>query len=308
MKPRGLARQLRRPIHYGKTLFTISRCKLLLLRWALRHRRWPKWIVTRPDVPSPHSAFFKICHRLGYRITTDARRTGDLIIAWEDATVRRPDAALDALAASHRVLNYRCVDIGKQRMAEVFAEVFGYSLAVNPSEYHGLMLRKANANASHDGTVLSGPIADQSSEFTYQKLVDNIVDGFLEDLRLPVSGDHFPYCMRKRVPIKDRFTLASGTGKLCAVEEVFTPEEIANLTRFCRTVGLDYGEMDVLRDSQDGRIYIVDVNNTPYGPSSRWARRPGSWRTYLPRGWYLDATSWSTLDRLAEGFEKAFCR
>ncbi len=64
--------------------------------------------------------------------------------------------------------------------------------------------------------------------------------------------------------------------------------------------------MDVLRDSQDGKIYIVDVNNTPYGPSSRWARRPGEWRTRLPRGWYIDATSWSTLDRLAEGFEEAF--
>ncbi len=76
MKSNGLIRQLRRPIHYGKTLFTITRCKLLLLRWALQHGLRLKWIVTRPDVPSPHSAFYKICHRLGYRITTDAKRAG----------------------------------------------------------------------------------------------------------------------------------------------------------------------------------------------------------------------------------------
>lgn len=308
MKASGFSRHLRRPIHYSKTLFTISRCKLLLLRWGLRHRLRLRWVVTRPDVPSPHSAFYKICHRLGYRITTDVRRAGDLILAWEDATVRRPDPALDALAAQHRVLNYQCTDISKRRMAKVFEEVFGYGLAVNPTEYHGLIMRKADANAAHDGTVLSGPITDESSEFTYQKLVDNVVDGFLEDLRLPVSGNIFPYCLRKRVPLKDRFTLASGTGTLCAVEEVFSSEEIATLLRFCQTVGLDYGEMDVLRDSQDGKIYIVDVNNTPYGPSSRWARRPGEWRTRLPRGWYLDATSWSTLDRLAEGFQQAFNR
>ena len=306
MKSSGLIRQLRRPIHYSKTLFTISRCKLLLLRWALSHGLRLKWIVTRPDFPSPHTAFYKICHQLGYRITTDVKHAGDLIIAWEDATVRRVDPVLDELAAKHRVLNYRCVDINKGRMAEVFADVFGYSLAVNPDEYDGLMLRKANANAAHDGVVLSGPITDASSEFTYQKLIDNVVDGFLEDLRLPVSGEIFPYCMRKRVPLKDRFTLASGTGTLYRVEDVFSPQEIANLRRFCQTVGLDYGEMDVLRDSQDGKIYIVDVNNTPYGPSSRWARRPGEWRTRLPRGWYIDATSWSTLDRLAEGFERAF--
>ena len=306
MKPSGLTRQLRRPIHYGKRLFTISRCKLLLLRWAFRHGGRLKWIVTRPDAPSPNSVFYKICHRLGYRITTDARHAADLVIAWEDATVRRPDSGLDELAAKRHVLNYRCVDINKDRMAEVFAEIFGYSLAVDPRTYSGKILRKANANASHDGVVLTGPIAEASSEFTYQKLVDNVVDGFLEDLRLPVSGTSFPYCMRKRVPLKDRFTLASGTGTIYPVESVFSADEIAKLLQFCQAVGLDYGEMDVLRDSQDGRIYIVDVNTTPYGPSSRWARRPGEWRTRLPRGWYLDATSWSTLDRLAEGFEQAF--
>jgi len=306
MKTNGRFMRVRRWIHNAKKLFTISRCKLLLLRWALGHGFRLKWIVTRPDAPSPHSAFYKICHALGYRITTDVRRAGDLVIAWEDATVRRDDPALDALAAKQRVLNYRCVDINKGRMAKIFGEVFGYNLAVNPNEYHGLMLRKANANAAHDGVVVSGPIADASAEFTYQKLVDNVVDGFLEDLRLPVSGKIFPYCMRKRVPLKDRFTLASGTGTLLPAEEVFSPQELESLRRFCDTVGLDYGEMDVLRDSQDGRIYIVDVNNTPYGPSSRWARRPGEWRTRLPRGWYIDATSWETLERLAEGFERAF--
>jgi hypothetical protein len=31
-------------------------------------------------------------------------------------------------------------------------------------------------------------------------------------------------------------------------------------------MGLDFGELDILRDNDDGRIYIVDVNNTPSGP------------------------------------------
>jgi hypothetical protein len=29
---------------------------------------------------------------------------------------------------------------------------------------------------------------------------------------------------------------------------------------------LDYGELDLLRDRGDGRIYVVDVNSTPWGP------------------------------------------
>ena len=31
---------------------------------------------------------------------------------------------------------------------------------------------------------------------------------------------------------------------------------------------MDYGEVDVLRDSTDGRIFIVDANNQPSGPPS----------------------------------------
>ena len=38
------------------------------------------------------------------------------------------------------------------------------------------------------------------------------------------------------------------------------------MLRFARALGIDYGELDILRDRDDGRIYIVDVNNTPFGP------------------------------------------
>jgi hypothetical protein len=30
-------------------------------------------------------------------------------------------------------------------------------------------------------------------------------------------------------------------------------------------MGVDYGELDVLRDVEDGRLYVVDVNDTPSG-------------------------------------------
>lgn len=38
------------------------------------------------------------------------------------------------------------------------------------------------------------------------------------------------------------------------------------LLRLCRALGLDYGELDVLRDVEDGKLYVVDVNNTPWAP------------------------------------------
>jgi hypothetical protein len=57
--------------------------------------------------------------------------------------------------------------------------------------------------------------------------------------------------------------------RLCPAEEVLSGEEIRNIGKFATSIGLDYGELDVLRDRDDRRIYIVDANNTPTGPSYR---------------------------------------
>lgn len=38
------------------------------------------------------------------------------------------------------------------------------------------------------------------------------------------------------------------------------------MTLFTEKLGLDWGGLDVLRDLDDGRIYIVDANKTDMGP------------------------------------------
>ena len=40
------------------------------------------------------------------------------------------------------------------------------------------------------------------------------------------------------------------------------------MTLLTKKMSVDYGELDVLRD-KDGRIYVVDVNNTPAGPPKK---------------------------------------
>ena len=289
---------LKLPFYYAKLFLLIAQCKCLLLFAVIRNRSLSNWIVTRPETPSPYSALYKICHRLGYRITSNARNADDLVIAWEDTTLRQPDRALEQLAASHRILNRRCADISKRHVARVFGEVFGYTLEVDPRTHGGLMVRKSDANAPHDGTILTGPVNDESPEIVYQKLVDNVVGGFVEDLRLPIFGEIIPYCLLKRMPIPDRFINENGTGTICEVEDVLTREEIATVLRFCRAFGLDYGELDVLRDNADGRIYIVDVNNTPFGPLDR----------AIQVRWYFDRTSWEALKRMTRAFQETFIR
>ena len=62
------------------------------------------------------------------------------------------------------------------------------------------------------------------------------------------------------------------------------------MIRFCRAAGADYAELDVLRDRKNGRIYAVDLNQTPTGPQARmiardaqrwWRRQEGAWCALL---------------------------
>ena len=50
------------------------------------------------------------------------------------------------------------------------------------------------------------------------------------------------------------------------IADFFTDEEAEQLLRFAAAIGLDYGELDVVRDAGDGRIYVVDANRTPVRP------------------------------------------
>jgi hypothetical protein len=58
---------------------------------------------------------------------------------------------------------------------------------------------------------------------------------------------------------------------------VFSHLEIKKINEFCRQIGMDYGELDVLRDKDSGRIYIIDSNNTPWGPPEKLSKEDTVW-------------------------------
>ena len=71
---------------------------------------------------------------------------------------------------------------------------------------------------------------------------------------------------RKRRPLARRFANENASVDWVRPQEVFTPAEIDLIRRFCSEIRLDWGGVDVLRNRQDGRIYIVDANKTDMGP------------------------------------------
>jgi hypothetical protein len=282
--------------HSAKVWFGAALCKLLLRVAILKNRR-SRRILALPDKPVPQSALYKIAHRLGYRFVGDENERADVIIAWEDCTIRRADARLDRLAATSRVINVRAANISKQRVAEVFGRVFGYALKVDPRSSSGPILRKSDNNARHDGTILTAPVEPEPG-YVYQRLINNAVDGLYENMRVPVFGSSIAYCLVQRCAPEYRFTLDEGNARLEEADSVFTPEELAQLTLFCREMGVDYGELDVLRNADDGRVYVVDVNTTPFGPVNR----------RLDDSWWFDRLSWHSLTRLCNAFERELGR
>ena len=99
------------------------------------------------------------------------------------------------------------------------------------------------------------------------RLIDNRTDGgAVEDLRVPVVGGEIPFVYRKHRPFCDRFSNTNLWVGLATAEQVLSEGEQELLRGFCRAMGLDLGELDVLRDAGDTRIYVVDVNPTAWGP------------------------------------------
>lgn len=225
-----------------------------------------KWVLFRPEVPAYGHAMYKICLQLGYRITGDRTRPFEVAIGWEDTAFAVKDNVLSQLSSTHVVLNLDCQDTSKTRVATIFGQVFGYSLAIDPRRHQGRCVRKSEINAQHDGTIVECP-TDRVAGFAYQKLIDNeVAGGLVQDMRMPVIGHQIPFVYLKYRPVDIRFKNLNTRVELARVEDVLSPEEVDKAKQFCRALSLDYGEIDILRNKEDGRVYIIDVNTTPSGP------------------------------------------
>jgi hypothetical protein len=180
---------------------------------------------------------------------------GDAAIAWLPRGETPPDEPC---------IN-RDADADKRCLADHFFRVFGYPLGVDPDYYSGKIVQKSLRNGAHDGHVLRSPVPTRDDDAVYQHLIDNRTCGNrIIDLRVPFIGGVSPVCWIKCRPIEQRFAAQSEWARLATPDELFNSDELRLITRFCKELCLEYGELDVLRDIQCDSIYVVDVNPTPY--------------------------------------------
>lgn len=227
----------------------------------------------------------KMLASIGAKVVTQPSADVRLAVLWEDAT-----HVTTSPIPGIRSLNAKCCDISKTTVARAFGAAFGYGLEVDPASYSGPMVEKSDDNGLHDGRIVQGPLQPLPGR-VYQRLIDNQADDrFVLDLRTPLVGGSIPFVYLKYRPIYDRFSNSNTRCVRKPASDVFSPGEISGIITFAKAMGLDYGELDVLRDRNDGRIYIVDVAKTPFGPPNHLDREDGR----------------SAIKEMGEAFEREF--
>ncbi len=213
----------------------------------------------------------------GWETTNNLYAEFDFAIAWND----KPKLEVYLDQRSQRIFHYlKCAgypvynsgirSTNRDAVEACHVMAFGYGAHVDPLTWTGKLVEKSAWNYGKDSRLLKGPLrSDQVlPDRIYMKEIDNrnpdneyidfrttIVD------RRPVWAQQFWYYGHRRFKKQHM----SYNYRSSLPEEVFTAKEIEQIHSFCTLFGMDFGDLDILRDVQDGHIYVVDANPTTGG-------------------------------------------
>ena len=233
------------------------------LKNLLKKKTYQKKLAFYPESPGPWFNIWQVSRLANLRTITDIQ-DADYIFAFEDSTLTKFDKKTFS-PVNARIINQDINNISKEHVADVFETTFGYSLKIDPLTHVGPAIRKSDSNGTHDGIVIQCPIdkSEQRENQSYQYLVDSTFNGTTsEDLRVAYVLGELALVYHKHKPLDDRFGTHYLSVDVYKPEDVFSNEEINLIKSFCQTMHLDFGAIDVMRDKNNGRIYIVDVNKT----------------------------------------------
>lgn len=153
-------------------------------------------------------------------------------------------------------INRHCTDLSKTHVERCFEAAFGYGSFVDPNGI-GKAVIKSEVNAVHDGRVVDLPYQLKDGEIC-QRLIDT---GGSEWRVVIVWGEVACVMLKEKSG-----TFSTGAKKFNTFPaELFPPDLRQMIKLFCANLEMDYGELDILQDQNDDRIYIVDANQCPGG-------------------------------------------
>lgn len=173
-----------------------------------------------------------------------------------------------------RFLNYFLVDTSKEFVSRSMEQHFGYTFKIDPKTFEGYCIAKHNGNGTKSCFFLKCPIdADEVfHDHCYQKIINwsSPKDkNTLHELRIPIFKNIIPFTFFKTRNKGLRFTSKNRSMDITPATAHLSPEECQSIITYCRKIGLEYGELDILRCDQSGKIYIIDVNNTAWWPPNK---------------------------------------
>jgi hypothetical protein len=221
-----------------------------------------------------HKVSFYI-KKLNIELTYDINSNPDIIIHWDKRNKNQVSQEVSNL--NKPIINKNCTNVKKCYVDEIFTRVFGYSSLINPEHFKGYAVKKTTQQAVHGGKIVECPTEYDRNiikgrgtnfKFIYQRFVNNRINlTEVRDYRVPIFNDKIPIVFIKDKPLPNTFHpfLEEKVSWDCNIEKHFTIDEHKKIVKFAKEFGLDFGELDILRDNSDGKIYIVDVNNIAMG-------------------------------------------
>lgn len=213
-----------------------------------------------PQRPAPNAKIYGALRILCLR-AAHAARADQPTIAWHGYTVL-PPAALARLPAN--AINRGCIDVRKSRVDAAWQKVAGYGIGIDPLTWTDVMVIKSEENGMHDGRLVQGPLSGRRSGYVYQRFIDTLEGGFVRAQRTFVVGAESPFVLDIYRHQPNWFDSVA-RAVVRQAHDVYSPAELTLVLRFAAEIGMEYGEVDVLRDRHSGLIYAVDANRTPLG-------------------------------------------
>lgn len=241
-----------------------------------------KTICFYPHVPGRSSKLRKYAEKMNLKIgSLKVMPEAEAFMFWKYAAYHDRDdphlaTAIRAAADSGiPVYNLGAVDVRKQTVDRYFEARFGRSALIQSDilmRGRGVCVEKGEGQCTKDGRILALPLRHLESGKVYMKFIDTRRPGsgglFNVDIRIPYFRGDIPFVILKwKKAIFKRGEWAAEFLEDPILE--LTLEEIRKTVAMMKAIGIDYAEIDALRNS-DGDLYIIDVNPTPGTMGGIW--------------------------------------
>jgi len=214
-------------------------------------------VLFYPDKVVSFARIRVIFQIMGWEIIEDINKDFDIIFYWNVETVNKPDNVILRLSEDYHIINLGCNDVSKENVTGIYERIFGNTLEINPEKYTGRAVAKTNLGQGDKSGKIANCPCRKKEGWHYQKLLQDISDGQISEFRVFVV-DKVIAVNEKRKRIDNRFQTIVEKNEYKLINEVFTYDEVQKINEFCKEIGAEYCELDILRDKE---LYIIDVNN-----------------------------------------------